>query len=118
MTRLSPHFDSREFSCKDGCGWQAVDPLLIERLEILRSALKMPIRITSGRRCPVHNRNVLGALRSRHVYGDAADIPRTLRVTVAQAREAGFTGIGHLASGYVVHVDVRPQRNVTVWSYR
>jgi zinc D-Ala-D-Ala carboxypeptidase len=116
MSRLSPHFHSREFACKDGCGWLAVDPLLVVRLEQLRQRLGRPITIVSGRRCPVHNRRVGGAERSRHVHGDAADIPASLMVTERQARDVGFTGIGKNSRGWVVHVDVRPGK-VIVWNY-
>jgi uncharacterized protein YcbK (DUF882 family) len=116
MSQLSPHFHSREFACKDGCGWIAVDPLLIVRLEELRRRLGRPIRIVSGRRCPIRNALVKGAARSRHVHGDGADIPSSLMVTERQARLVGFTGIGVNRQGWVVHVDTRPGR-VTVWTY-
>lgn len=94
----------------------AVDPLLVVRLERLRRALGRPVRIVSGRRCPVHNAAVSGAARSRHVHGDAADISSALKVTVAQAKRLGFTGIGVSADGYVTHLDTRPGA-VTVWRY-
>jgi zinc D-Ala-D-Ala carboxypeptidase len=113
---LSRHFDRSEFRCKDGCGWVAVEPLLVRRLEALRTALRKPIRIVSGRRCPVHNVAVHGASRSRHVYGDGADIDPALRVSVDLAKRIGFTGIGVHRSGYVSHVDTRPG-SVTVWKY-
>lgn len=118
MARLSEHFVEEEFRCRDGCGWSGVAPLLVERLERLRALIKKPIPIRSGRRCPVHNTRVDGASRSRHVYGDAADIPKELGVTVRQAREVGFTGIGKNRDGQVIHVDVRPKRGAPViWTY-
>jgi uncharacterized protein YcbK (DUF882 family) len=116
MSQLSKNFHSDEFACKDRCGWKVVDPLLIRRLQTMRDALGKPVRIVSGRRCPPWNKRWDGAARSRHVHGDAADIPSGLMVTERQAREWGFTGIGVNAQGYVVHVDVRPGK-VTVWRY-
>lgn len=45
-------------------------------LERLRHALgDKPIEIISWYRCPVHNRNIKGALNSRHMKGDATDHP-------------------------------------------
>lgn len=112
------HFQESEFRCKDGCGLLVVKPLLLERLEELRAKIGKPIPIVSGFRCCEHNKNVGGATRSRHTVGEAADIPKALRVTKRQAEDAGFTGIGiDQASGIVVHVDVRAQRNVTTWTY-
>lgn len=112
------HFDESEFRCKDGCGLLVVKPLLLERLEQLRAVIGTPIPIVSGFRCCEHNKNVGGASRSRHTVGEAADIPKALRVTRRQAERVGFTGIGIDGdSGWVVHVDVRPQRDVTVWHY-
>lgn len=116
-TADSVHFRAREFACKDKCGWVGVSPLLVRRLELLRRELGKPVPISSGRRCPVHNAAVGGASRSRHVYGDAVDIPQALGVTEALARRVGFTGIGKQRNGIVTHVDVRPARTVTVWVY-
>jgi uncharacterized protein YcbK (DUF882 family) len=116
MSRLSQHFSTDEFRCKDGCGLLVVKPLLVSRLEELRQRLGKPIRIVSGFRCCQHNAAVKGASRSRHTVGEAADIPAALGVTEQVARAIGFTGIG-MRGKTVVHVDVRPQRHVTTWQY-
>lgn len=116
MGNLSAHFDQQEFACRDGCGWHEVDPQLIHALERLRKMLGRPIGIVSGRRCPPHNVAVKGALRSRHVFGDAADISRALRVSVADAKACGFKGIG-VTNGFVTHVDTRNEREAQVWTY-
>lgn len=116
---MTKHFKESEFRCKDECGLLVVKPLLLERLEQLRAAIGRPIPIVSGFRCCVHNTNVGGAGRSRHTVGEAADIPKALRVTVHQAKAAGFTGIGIDGdSQFVTHVDVRPQRFITTWVYK
>lgn len=115
---MTEHFKEREFACKDGCGLLVVKPLLLERLEVLRKRIGKPIPIVSGFRCCAHNTNIKGATRSRHTVGEAADIPESLKVTVAIAKDCGFTGIGvDGQSGFVRHVDVRPQRLTTVWEY-
>lgn len=116
MGTASAHFGWSEFACRDGCGWRRVDKRLLQGLEKLREELGRPIRIVSGRRCPEHNASVGGASRSRHVYGDAADIPSSLGVRKALAIKCGFTGIG-LRDGIVVHVDTRPTAEPQVWTY-
>jgi uncharacterized protein YcbK (DUF882 family) len=100
----SLHFAAREFRCPH-CGVQRSSPRLLERLERLRLYVRKPIIIVSGYRCPIYNREIGGAQRSQHLYGRAADIPYGL-ASLVQARNAGFTGIGH-KDGWALHVDVR-----------
>lgn len=108
MGDLSPHFSLSEFACHDGTPGHPT-PALIVALEKLRSIIGRPIRIVSGYRTPAYNKKIGGAPDSRHTHNDAADIPSALRVTVDQARRAGFTGIGRRSGdGIVVHVDTRP----------
>jgi uncharacterized protein YcbK (DUF882 family) len=115
MGDLSPHFDSSEFACKH-CGQTKTPPkTLIDALEKARS-LHYPhgLPIVSGYRCPAHNAAVKGKPNSRHLAGDAADIPPAM--TIAQAQALGFRGIGSQDSnGLVVHVDMRRVR--ATWTY-
>lgn len=106
MTRLSAHFDSHEFGCHH-CG-KVVGPApeLVQVLEKIRAITGQPLKVVSGTRCAVHNRAVGGAKASRHLHGDAADIPPG-RATVAQAAAAGAVGIGRKGK-WAVHVDTRP----------
>lgn len=105
MGDLSAHFSRREFRSGDGAAANP-DPRLIAALERLRSICgNRPLRIVSGYRSPAHNAQVGGAKRSQHLYNKAADIPYGY-ATVAQAAQAGFTGIGD-KNGYAIHVDVR-----------
>lgn len=103
--RISEHFVEAEFASKDGGGVR-VEARLVWHLEKLRAIVGRPLVIVSGYRTPAHNARVGGAKGSRHLHGDAADIPRGY-ATVAQAEQAGFRGIG--SSGpWAVHVDMRP----------
>lgn len=59
----------------------AVDPLLLDKLELIITALgptgrpEVDVNVSSAFRSPAHNRTVKRAARdSRHQYGDAADI--------------------------------------------
>ena len=74
--KLSKNFDSNEFKCKclGNCGFDTVDPELIEVLQELREAAGQPIIINSACRCKTHNKDVGGKLNSQHVKGKAADI--------------------------------------------
>lgn len=109
MGKLTPHFREEEFRSKDqpavpsAPGW----PLLVV-LEQIRAHCKRPVVIVSGYRTPARNRAVGGAADSRHLHGDAADIPAGL-VSPADAVRFGATGVGVTADGlWAVHVDVRP----------
>lgn len=117
--KLSDHFDSGEFACHCGCGVSAPSAGLVDALERLRAIVGKPLIVVSGTRCVRRNRAVGGATNSRHLpkwrggHSEAADI-RKGYATIAQAKAAGFTGIGYdPATKLVVHVDTRPGRAVT-----
>jgi uncharacterized protein YcbK (DUF882 family) len=104
--RISAHFDEREFASK-GNGDVRVEARLVWHLERLRAICGgRPLRIVSGYRDPAHNARVGGAPASRHLHGDAADLPYGY-ATIEQAVQAGFRGIG-TRGRYAVHVDMRP----------
>ena len=110
MTKLSEHFNSAEFACKDGCGASEVKPELIGILEDVRAHFGKPVVIFSGRRCENHNRKVGGAPKSQHLFGTAADISvkDTLPKVVADYLEGkypGSYGIGRYKT--FTHIDVR-----------
>lgn len=113
---MSTHFSWHEFDSRDGARTPRTvrTALLVARLEALRCICgSVPLRIVSGYRSPAHNAAVGGAAESRHMVGDAADLPLGY-ATVAEAEQAGFTGIGE-KGGYAVHVDTRPGE--ARWSY-
>lgn len=113
--KLTKHFDSSEFRCKCGCGVENVDKRLVEKLETLRERLNASaIIISSGFRCPNHDRAVGGSGCGMHTLGGAVDImalkedknPYT-SLTVAEVSESvGFTGIGIIDNIYT-HLDIR-----------
>lgn len=112
--RISAHFVEAEFRSR-GNGEVAVQARLVWHLEKLRAICGgRPLRIVSGYRDPAHNARVGGARNSRHMHGDAADIPAGY-ATVEQARAAGFRGIGRRGR-WAVHVDMRPGPRAE-WNY-
>lgn len=111
MGDLSAHFSRAEFDCHDGSRANP-HPQLIAKLERLRSIIgDKPIRIVSGYRSPSWNRHVGGAPHSQHLLNRAADLQRGV-ATVAEAKAAGFKGIGYNGI-WAVHVDVRTGRAAT-----
>lgn len=106
MGNLTAHFGDREF--RDRRTDELLGPpcRLLAALEHLRGEVGRPLRIISGYRSPSTNAAVGGAPRSRHLAGDAVDIPEGY-ATVAQAEKAGFVGIGRRGQ-WAVHVDMRP----------
>ncbi|WP_265524164.1 D-Ala-D-Ala carboxypeptidase family metallohydrolase [Providencia rustigianii] len=108
--KLSEHFDSNEFACKDGCGAKQVESKLIEILEGVRAHFGKPVVIVSGRRCAKHNSKVDGAPKSQHLLGTAVDIKvkDVAPKMVADYLESQFPdsyGIGRYKT--FTHIDVR-----------
>lgn len=118
--RLSAHFDTTEFRCRDGTpapphSHDDLRNLCRTFLEPLRARYG-PVRVISGYRTPSWNRRVSGAPRSFHLYerdraGAAADIVAssgTPRQWYAALERLNPGGLG-LYSGHV-HVDNRRGR--------
>jgi uncharacterized protein YcbK (DUF882 family) len=111
--KLSANFDSSEFACSCGCGYQTPDPALVVALQELRDSVACPVVILSGCRCAQHNAAVGGAVHSQHVLGKAADI-RVPGMTARQVYAAthcipGLHGFGVSDQGNFCHVDVRQE---------
>jgi len=127
--KLSEHFKISEFVCRDPKDLPQkvfIEMELIQKLEKLRSLLKMPLIVTSGYRTQKWNESVGGSPRSRHLLGQAADIRMdghydTDRITVF-AVNAGFKGIG-LYDGFI-HLDIRKNlsnkqgRSFDLWNFK
>lgn len=108
---LTEHFAEAEFACRC-CGTlptTGISMALLLGLERLRLRIGRPINISSGYRCPEHNRTVGGVSNSQHVKGTAADI----YVDGMDVRELAnickqiFDGVGTYVSQGFVHVDMR-----------
>jgi len=101
------YFTIDEFRCPC-CGKVVIQPLLIELLDAARLRAGIPFYITSGYRCPKHNREVGGHPKSMHCYGAAADIHVANSVERYRILEAllrvGFRRIGIYSTW--IHADV------------
>lgn len=114
-TKLSENFNSLEFDCHGSgcCSETIINPKLVEYVQQIRDHFGKSITVTSGYRCPTHNKRIGGATGSRHSKGDAADIvvagvaPREV---AKYAESIGIKGIGLYetnADGHFTHVDTR-----------
>ena len=117
--KLSNNFDTLEFDCKGAncCNKTLIDKQLVDYLQHIRNHFGKPVTITSGYRCPTHNRAVGGVTNSKHTQGMAADIvidgvaPREV---AKYAESIGIKGIGlyeTAADGYFTHIDTRANKD-------
>jgi uncharacterized protein YcbK (DUF882 family) len=67
------HFNEQELACKH-CGKTRPSSELLAVLQLVRIHFNQPVTVTSGYRCPEHNKAVGGADKSKHLEGIAADI--------------------------------------------
>lgn len=124
--QISRNFSEGEFRCKgkNCCGGQVViDYALVFALQKLRDFILQktgkthPIIITSGYRCPKHNKKEGGASNSAHLEGKAIDFfvrGLTLAQTWLYIEKMGvndFTGMGSYPDQRpsVIHVDNKPR---------
>lgn len=117
------YFKTEEFACKC-CGISVMNTEFLEKLDELRHRYGKPLVVSSGYRCPKHNKKVsdTGA-NGPHTTGKAADLAvnREEAYNVLKiAFELGFTGIGvaQKGTGRFIHLDtITGAGRPTVWSY-
>ncbi len=122
MAKLSKNFDSSEFACKCGCGFDTPDPELIRMLQAARDLYGKPITITSGCRCIKHNAVSGGTPNSAHIQGKAADIATPTGVDryliIKALIQAGFERLGINFNKKFIHVDIDYSKpSPTIFSY-
>lgn len=113
ITYLSNNFKAIEMDCKcSRCKQTLIDDDLIKGLQKIREHFCKALNITSGYRCPEHNKEVGGARASYHMKGMAADvyINGVSPKEIAQYAESTglFKGIGRYSN--FVHLDTRPNK--------
>ena len=117
-TQLSPHFNAREFRCQCGQSHETlIAAELVDKLEALYTALNCSkIIVTSGYRCPEHDKAVDGTSSGQHTKGTAADVccygqdgqPISSKTVCCKAQDLGFGGIANITTSYqYTHLDVR-----------
>ena len=116
--KLSNNFNSTEFDChgRGCCSKTLINEELVEYLQKIRDYFGKPIRVTSGYRCQIHNRNIGSGTGSQHTKGNAADIVVSgvsPREVAKYAESIGILGIGlyeTAADGHFVHIDTRTKK--------
>lgn len=119
MSQLSKNLSLAEITCKCGCGLAKLHPTTIEVFQNTRDYYGLPMFITSGCRCPKHNKAVGGVADSAHTpnaegYCQALDIrfssARELFLLLKSLLKAGCRRIGiNFAKGFV-HFDTDPTK--------
>lgn len=94
-----------------------MNPAFLDRLDEARNLAGVPFVITSGYRCPTHNRAV-GSTSDNHTKGIAADIrcvdSNTRYKIVSGLIKLGFSRIG--LHKRFVHVDMNDRLDA-IWFY-
>ena len=116
MTKLSKDFEQWEFACGCGCGYDDIDPKLVDKLQCLRDLVGKPIVVTSGCRCHDYNLHIGGVIDSPHLDGLAADIQVEGMTPIALAILANR--IQYIRIGIYpvhVHIDIKPPNPSKYW---
>lgn len=120
--RVSRHFRYIEFQCK--CGGRYADCRgVVLTSEVVRLAAWLRrewypngLTIVSAYRCPGHNAAVGGTKASRHLVGDAIDLPARIAYARRDELPEIAKGIGYSRStGLIQHLDTRD--TPAVWTY-
>jgi hypothetical protein len=113
---IIPKFKLIEARCQH-CWLVILEPDLLEKLHILRSAWGSPITAPSWTRCRVHNADVGGVLNSYHLNGRAVDLrPKILPGQIESSIIGSFAEVAKLYFPFVlrheryIHCDVRGDR--------
>ncbi len=116
----SLYFDETEYACKCPCNVAYVEPRLLDVMDRARRIVGRPIIITSGFRCPEHNKAVGGKPESAHLTGEAWDILAETSRDRFRLLQAFFSlGVQRIGIGQAfLHIDVSlklPQQ--VIWLY-
>ena len=118
--KLSRYFSSKEFENSTDKEFY-IDPVLLEKLDLVREEFGESITITSGYRSPAHNAKIGGSPSSQHCLGKSADI----RPSAASKEkldklylicENYFEAVGDGRKKGFIHVDTRIGK-IRRWKY-
>ena len=118
------YFKSKEFACQC-CGKENINSELVEKVDKLRGLYGLPIKITSGYRCPDHPLSVARPTDSvsSHTRGEAADLAarssreRYMLLELIFKHQL-FKRIGISGINKFIHVDVAQDKSdQVVWLY-
>ena len=120
MGDLTENFDSSEFACNCGCGYDRMVRVFVFKLQRVRERAGFPFKVTSGCRCEQHNHDEGGKNDSDHLTGEGADIEvvsgRQRYKLVEAAIEVGLTRIG-VARTFIHLGEGRSNAPMVIWAY-
>ena len=127
MVAVSKNFTREELACKH-CGRMDIPQASIDRLQLVRERMGIPLKVSSGYRCPDYNAQVSETGRTGPHTKDAFDVlisGAEAYLLIQTAIKMGFTGIGVSQKGphekRFIHLDDLPnepgQPRPTIWSY-
>lgn len=115
------YFQAHELECPC-CNELILDVRLRYILNVIRQFTGVPVTVSSGYRCPKHNKAKEGAPQSYHLYGQAADIYSSSmpidefyeKIKLMSHFNSNEYGFIYYPDRKIVHVDCRGQsyRNV------
>lgn len=120
--QISTNFTDDEFRCP--CCGEMINNLafkyFLSHLQDARTIAGIPFVITSGYRCPEHNKRVGGTSNSSHMEGVAADIAvkdnHSRMLMIKSLLDAGFMRLG-IGTNYI-HADMDTEKmQALVWVY-
>lgn len=122
------NFSKEEMACKC-CGKCDMDHEFMDKLQALREEIGVKLKVTSGYRCPEHNKKVSSSGKfGPHTTGKAVDLQVSGLVAfriLFHAPRMGFTGLGLQQKGLhnsrFIHLDTlqgsKNRPRPTVWTY-
>lgn len=112
------HFSLHEFHCHCGCGETRIDVRLVKILDEIRDYYGKPLIITSGVRCPSHNKAVGGSSTSWHLstrggrasdfYVEGISVTELLShcIDLRNQGKIRYTYTNNTSMNGVVHIDI------------
>lgn len=109
--KLSKYFSSKEIENSTDKEFY-IDPVLLQKLDLVREEFGESITVTSGYRSPAHNAKVGGSPSSQHCLGKAADIRPSVMSKEKLDKlylicEKYFEAVGDGRNKGFIHVDTR-----------
>ena len=112
------HFNLHEFKCNCGCGETRIDIRLVKILDEIRDYYGKPLIVTSGVRCPKHNKEVGGVSTSWHLstrggkasdfYVEGVNVTELLShcIDLRNQGKIRYTYTNNTSMNGVVHIDI------------
>lgn len=118
--KLSKYFSSKEFENSTDKQFY-IDPVLLQKLDLVREEFGESITVTSGYRSPAHNAKIGGSPNSQHCLGKAADIRPSVSSKEKLDKlylicENYFEAVGDGRNRGFIHVDTRTGKKRR-WNY-